>query len=78
MRQGKCVCVCWAILWYLSYPVGSVHGLQVPHGVPVVLHKHHGVCARQVQTQTSHMRGEEQHVYGRVIVEPEREREREE
>lgn len=56
---------------YLSYPVGSIHGLQVPHGVPVMFHKHHRVCARQVQTQTADVGGQQQHVNGRVVVKSE-------
>ena len=55
---------------HLSYPVGAVHGLQVPHGVPVVLHEHHGVRPRQVKPQAPHVGGEQQHVDGRVVVEP--------
>lgn len=55
---GVAVCVLYcAGCVYLSYPVGSIHGLQIPHGVPVVFHKHHGVCTSQVQTQTANMRG---------------------
>lgn len=52
--------------------MGAVHGLQVSHGIPVVLHKHHGVGARQVQAQTPDVGGEQQHVDGGVVVEPER------
>ena len=56
---------------YLSYPMGSIHGLQVSHGVPVMFHKHHRVCTRQVQTQTSHVGGQQQHVNGGVVVKSE-------
>lgn len=60
---------------YLSYPMGTIHGLQVPHGVPVMFHKHHSVCTRQVQTQTPNMGRQQQHVNGWVIVKPEIQRE---
>lgn len=56
--------------------MGTVHGLQIPHGVPVVFHKHHGVCTRQVQTQTPDMRGQQQHVDGGVVVKSEVQREK--
>lgn len=56
---------------YLSYSVSSVHGLQVSHGIPVVLHKHHGICPGQIQSQSTHMGSEQQNIYGRVIIEPE-------
>ncbi len=58
------------ILLYLSYSVSSIHGLQVSHGVPVVLHKHHSICSSQIQTQSTHMGSEQQNIYGRVIIEP--------
>lgn len=61
---------------YLSYPMGSIHGLQVPHRVPVVFHKHHSVCPGQVQTQTSNMCGQQQHVNRWVIVKPETQRDK--
>lgn len=39
-----------------------------------MLHKHHSVGARQVETQTADMGGEQQHVDGGVVVEPEQQR----
>ena len=48
----------------------TVHGLQVPHGVPVVFDEHHRVGARQIETQAAHMGGQQQHVDGGVVVEP--------
>lgn len=53
---------------HLSYPVGSIHSLQIPHGVPVMLHKHHSVCSRQVETEAAHMGGQQQHIDGGVVV----------
>lgn len=53
---------------YLSYPVGSIHGLQIPHGVPVMLHKHHSVRSRQVEAKTTDMGGQQQNVDGGIIV----------
>ncbi len=50
--------------------MSSIHGLQVSHGVPVVLHKHHSICSSQIQTQSTHMGSEQQNIYGRVIIEP--------
>ncbi len=41
-----------------SYSVSSIHGLQVSHGVPVMLHKHHSICSSQIQTQPTHMGSE--------------------
>lgn len=49
----------------------TIHGLQISHGVPVMLHKHHGVSASQVQTQTPDMGGQQQHVNGGVVVKSE-------
>lgn len=49
----------------------TVHGLQVPHGIPIMFHKHHGICTRQVQTQTTNMGGQQQHIDGWIIVKPE-------
>lgn len=60
---------------YLSYPMGSIHSLKVPHGVPVMFNKHHGVCTGQVQAQTSNMGGQQQHINGWVIVKPKIQRE---
>lgn len=60
--------------WYLSYPVCTIHGLQVPHGVPVMFHKHHRIGACQVETQAPHVGGEQQHINGGVVVKPERQR----
>lgn len=51
--------------------MSTIHGLQVPHGIPVVFHKHNGVCTSQVQTQTPNMGGQQQHINGGVIVKPE-------
>lgn len=39
----------------LADAVRAVHGLQVLHGVPVVLHEDHRVRARQVQTEAAHL-----------------------
>lgn len=39
----------------LADAVRAVHGLQVLHGVPVVLHEDHGVRARQVQPEAAHL-----------------------
>lgn len=50
--------------------MSSVHGLQVSHGVPVVLHKHHSICPGQIQSQSTHMGSEQQNINGRVIIEP--------
>ncbi len=58
------------IILYLSYSVSSIHGLQVSHGVPVMLHKHHSICSSQIQTQPTHMGSEQQNIYGWVIIEP--------
>lgn len=56
---------------YLSYPVGSIHRLQIPHGVPVMLHKHHSVCSRQVEAETTDVRGQQQNIDGGIIVKSE-------
>lgn len=56
--------------------MGTVHGLQVPHGIPVMFHKHHSVCTRQVQSKTTYMGGQQQYVNGRVIVKPEEKKNR--
>lgn len=58
-----------ALQQYLSYPVGSIHSLQIPHRVPVMLHKHHSVCSRQVEAKTTDVGGQQQHVNGGIIVE---------
>lgn len=42
--------------------VRPVHGLQVLHGVPVMLQEHHGVRAGQVQPQPAHVRRQQQHL----------------
>lgn len=55
--------------------MGTIHGLQIPHGVPVMFNKHHRVCTRQVQTQTADMGGQQQHVNGGVVVKSEIRRE---
>lgn len=57
--------------------MSSIHGLQVFHGVPVMLHKHHGICSSQIQTQPSHMGSEQQNIYGRVVIEPVEEKRKE-
>lgn len=80
MFGGVCPVFCCMCVQhqYLSYPMGSIHGLQVPHGVPVMFHKHHGVCTSQVQTQTTNMCGQQQHINRWVIVKPETEEKQEE
>ena len=41
---------------FLSYSVGPVHGLQVFHGVPVMLHKNDGISPCQIQTKATCMK----------------------
>eukprot|EP00961_Rhodomonas_salina_P244099 3298208-Rhodomonas_salina.2 len=53
----------------LSDAMCTVHGLEVAHRVPVVLDEDDGVGARQVEPQPPDVRGQEQHVDGRVAVE---------
>ena len=48
----------------------SLINLQVLHGVPVVLEEDDRVGPREVQPQAPHVGGQEEHVYGRVTVEP--------
>lgn len=55
--------------------MGTIHGLQVPHGIPVMFHKHHSVGTRQVQSQTTNMGGQQQYINGWVIVKPESQKE---
>lgn len=55
---------------HLSYPVSSIHGLQISHWVPIVLHKHYGICSSEIQSQPTHMSGEQQDIYRWVIIEP--------
>ena len=38
---------------FLAYPMGPVHGLQVLHGVPVVLHKYDGISPCQIQSKAT-------------------------
>ena len=43
-------------------------GLQVLHGVPVVLQEDDSVSCSQVQAQPAHMGGQQQHLNGGVAV----------
>ena len=52
----------------ITWPATRAH-LQVLHWVPIVLHKDHGVGARKIQSQASHVRRQQEDVNGRVIVE---------
>ena len=44
----------------LANPMGSINGLHIFHGVPVVLHEDHGVCSDEVETQATDSSGEDQ------------------
>ena len=46
----------------LSNAVRAIHGLQVLHGVPVVLEENHRVGAGQVEAETAHARRQEENV----------------
>ena len=48
----------------------SVHGLEILHGVPVMLEEDDRVSARQVEAQTSDGRRQEEHVDRGIRVEP--------
>lgn len=51
--------------------MGTIHCLQVPHGVPVMFHKYNGVRTSQVQAQSTDVCRQEQYINRRVIVKPE-------
>ncbi|KAI6767175.1 hypothetical protein HG531_011535 [Fusarium graminearum] len=53
----------------LSNTMGSVHGLEIFLGVPVMLDKDDRISTCQVQTETSNASGQQEHVVGRVAVE---------
>ena len=53
----------------LSNPVGSVHRLQVLHGVPVVFDEDDGVRPGEVEAQPAHAGAEKQEVNAGVSVE---------
>lgn len=53
----------------LSQPMRPIHRLQIPHRVPIMLHKHDRVRARQVQAQPTHLCSEQQDVDGGIGVE---------
>ena len=44
----------------LANSMGSINGLHIFHGVPVVLHEDHGVCSDEVETQATDSSGEDQ------------------
>ena len=48
--------------------------LKIFHWVPVVFDKDDSVCTRQIQTQTSDVRRQQQHIDCRVVVETGKER----
>lgn len=57
---------------FLANAMRAVHGLEVLHGVPVVLHEDHRVCSGEVEAQAADGRGHHEAVDGRVAVEPAR------
>lgn len=53
----------------LTYAMSSVHGLEILHWVPVMLHKDNRVCARKCQPKPPNVSREEKTVDARVRVE---------
>jgi hypothetical protein len=53
----------------LTDAVSAVHGLQIFHGVPVVLHEDHRVRCLQIEAQSSHSGGEQHAIDRDVVVE---------
>ena len=54
----------------LADAVSSIHGLQILHRVPVVLHENHRISASQVETEASHVSRHQQNIDGRIRIEP--------
>lgn len=54
----------------LSDPVCPVHRLQVLHWIPIVLHEYNRISPCQIQSQTTHLRRQQQHVDRWIVVEP--------
>ena len=46
----------------LSESMGSVHSLQIVHGIPIVFEEHHDVGRRQIQSEAAHFRRQQQHI----------------
>ena len=49
--------------------MGSVHGLQIVHGVPIMLHEDDHIGSGKSQTQASNSRGQNEHLHWWVMVE---------
>ena len=54
---------------FLPDPVSPVHGLEILHRVPIVLHEDDGVGPGQIETQPPHGRGDQEQIHGDVVVE---------
>ena len=54
----------------LANSVGAIHGLQILHRIPIVLDEDDRIGSRQVQSETTNLSCQQQHVDRWILIEP--------